>query len=656
MRPRVVLAVLLALPLFAALSPGTAVAQTQWHLGARVGYDRVWHRSSQDVRASEGDCGRFGDGSGNGLSAGVLGEVRLLPWLRGTLRLNYDQLGGTFRTTCDNGIIVPVGDGNDFAALVREYTKEVRLDYGLVELGVKMFPLEIPVFVSAGFSVGAPIFKASWSQQERIISPEGTLFPGDVVQRSNGSGEYGNAQLRSALLGGVGCVLGLHGGMELSPEILYSYPLSDAVTGQDWKISYLSAGVSVAWRLEREREAPEPEPEVPAPPPPPPAEPKASIGSATDASVAIMETFVTETFPILPYVFFGKNSGELPPKYRTMEAVQSASFTENALPRKTLDIYYHVLDIVGKRMHDDPAIRITLVGSTDDKDAEQGSTALALGRANAVRSYLAHVWKLDADRMAVATRALPQLPSSQAYPEGDEENRRVEIVSNSDAVFRPVVHERLSEFDITPPVMEIVLGGEAAAGFSSWSMSVRHGEEDIAQFGAAGAPPPSIRWELDDDVARRVGEKDSIAAVLKVTDKQGRSAESVLTIPVSRRQNSFEVGRLSLIVFDFDRSDILPHNQRMIRRFVAEAIKPSSSVIITGSTDRLGEADHNLELSAARAENVKALLLSQNPAYQHLETRGIGEAPDMYDNDLPEGRFYCRTVAVEVKTPVEVGK
>ena len=56
--------------------------------------------------------------------------------------------------------------------------------------------------------------------------------------------------------------------------------------------------------------------------------------------------------------------------------------------------------------------------------------------------------------------------------------------------------------------------------------------------------------------------------------------------------------------------------------------------------------------SAARAESVKAILLSQNPVYEKLEARGIGPAPTLYDNNLPEGRFYCRTVAVEVKTPV----
>jgi outer membrane protein OmpA-like peptidoglycan-associated protein len=278
---------------------------------------------------------------------------------------------------------------------------------------------------------------------------------------------------------------------------------------------------------------------------------------------------------------------------------------------------------------------------------------LAVGRAEAVKGYFTDVWGIQDDRVAISTQKLPQMPSSKMYLEGDEENRRVEIVSDADEIFRPVVHERLSEFDITPPTLEMALGTESSQQLASWSVIVRHDGEPVAQFGAAGDPPSTIRWKLDDVIAARVRAEDALAATLTVTDGDGRSGSSELSIPVHKQQNSFEVGRLSLIVFDFDRSDIFPHNKRMIRRFVADAIKPSSSVEITGSTDRLGESDHNLTLSTARARNVEALLLSENPKYEQLDTRGIGEAPELYDNDIPEGRFYCRTVAVEVKTPVE---
>ncbi len=638
------------------LLPSMLAAQTSWQVGVHGGYLRSWHNTVQDARVDEGGCGEFTDGTGSGPAFGLLGEVQLLPWLRGTARLSFARLGGTLKTICDNGIIVPTGNDNEFAPLVREYTKTVDLDYGLMELGFKFMPFEQPVFFSAGFSIGTPMFAASWEQDERIISPEGALFPGFVARRSNGGADFGDTQLRSAVTGGLGYALHPHDNVELSPEILISYPLSDATTGYEWKISTISAGASLTWRIDtggEEQPLPVEAPVQPPPPPPPPSPPVARISTSTDASVSITETFVTETFPLLPYIFFDQSSDQLADKYKRLEQQDVASFSENDLPRNTLDIYYHLLDIMGKRLKDDPSISITLSGSTDDKDSERGNTKLAMDRAAAVKQYFTGIWGIDSGRITLTTQKLPSIPSTQMLAEGDEENRRVEITSESDALFRPIVRERLSEFDITPPVMDIALGAETNSSIARWSMTVRHGGEAIAEFGSAGAPPPMVRWQLDDAVAARVGEDDELTAMLVITDQQGLSGESSVAIPVSKRQSSFEVGRLSLIVFDFDRSDILPHNQRMIRRFVAEAIKPSSSVVITGSTDRLGEEKHNLELSSARAANVQRILLSQNPKYDYLEARGRGEAPDLYDNNLPEGRFYCRTVAVEVKTPVE---
>jgi hypothetical protein len=258
--------------LMVALPAPAVMAQSTWHVGVRAGYDRVWHETVQDVRAMEGECGAFTSGRGHGVSAALVGEVDLLPWLRGTARLGYAPLGGRLSTYCDNGIIVPTGGDNEFETLLREYTKDVRLDYALLELGFKFMPLELPVFLSCAVSVGLPLFGASWEQEERIVAPEGALFPGFVRSRSNGAGDFTDTQLRTAIVGGIGYAIPLHEGVEFSPELLYSYPFSDATTGYDWKISYASAGASLTWRIEKKEELPPP-PEPGAPPPPPPSRP-----------------------------------------------------------------------------------------------------------------------------------------------------------------------------------------------------------------------------------------------------------------------------------------------------------------------------------------------------------------------------------------------
>ncbi len=91
----------------------------------------------------------------------------------------------------------------------------------------------------------------------------------------------------------------------------------------------------------------------------------------------------------------------------------------------------------------------------------------------------------------------------------------------------------------------------------------------------------------------------------------------------------------------------------MVSTFVARSIKPSSESRITGSTDRLGELDHNQELSQARADAVAKLVKAENPDAKLTEVKGIGPAEQIEMNSTPEGRYYCRTVTVQVQTPLQ---
>ena len=72
----------------------------------------------------------------------------------------------------------------------------------------------------------------------------------------------------------------------------------------------------------------------------------------------------------------------------------------------------------------------------------------------------------------------------------------------------------------------------------------------------------------------------------------------------------------------------------------------TTRVVLTAAIDRIGEEAHNATLSQQRAENAaKSLRLKTE------SVTGKGESEPFYDNGLPEGRFYNRTVQIEVETP-----
>jgi outer membrane protein OmpA-like peptidoglycan-associated protein len=173
------------------------------------------------------------------------------------------------------------------------------------------------------------------------------------------------------------------------------------------------------------------------------------------------------------------------------------------------------------------------------------------------------------------------------------------------------------------------------------------------------APPETLAWPVDTEALQTVGDAlqagDSLRCTLTVTAKNGLQSHKQFTVPAELIEQPFEVSRLSLIVFDFDRAEIGEQNRRMVSSFVAGSIADNSTSTITGSTDRLGEVEHNQKLSESRALAVRDLVLAERANTNIASTRGIGPSSLPYDNDLPEGRYYCRTVAVEVKTPIVHG-
>ena len=109
----------------------------------------------------------------------------------------------------------------------------------------------------------------------------------------------------------------------------------------------------------------------------------------------------------------------------------------------------------------------------------------------------------------------------------------------------------------------------------------------------------------------------------------------------------------NLILFPFDKFDAGPVNDRIMRDYVYSRCKASSKIEVIGHTDVVGMYDHNQKLSTNRANAVKQGINKQTGGlYNQLDSKGVGEEDPLYTNELPEGRFYNRTVQVTVRTPL----
>ena len=293
----------------------------------------------------------------------------------------------------------------------------------------------------------------------------------------------------------------------------------------------------------------------------------------------------------------------------------------------------------------------TLVGCAAGGGSELGDTALARRRAMEVEGYLRDVWGIEPERMRIVARDLPAKPSDAGDRDGLAENRRVEIEADDPAILAPVVTDdtlRLAD----PPLIRFA-PVTRGAGLAWWRLTVAEPGRVLEESGGEGSAPGRIEWRPSDDDGNMPGASGLITYVLDVRDSAGRSSIVSGIIPVelvsigrkrSEGRADREIDRYGMILFDFDRSDLSDAN-RAIAAGIRARIAPGSRVTIEGSTDRTGDEAHNRRLSASRASAVARAL-----GLDRVVTRGLGES-SAHDNDLPEGRFYCRTVTVVAESP-----
>jgi outer membrane protein OmpA-like peptidoglycan-associated protein len=123
------------------------------------------------------------------------------------------------------------------------------------------------------------------------------------------------------------------------------------------------------------------------------------------------------------------------------------------------------------------------------------------------------------------------------------------------------------------------------------------------------------------------------------------------------KANDSTIERYSLILFPFDRSDAGPLNERIMKDYVYERCQNNSYIEVIGHTDVVGLYEHNQKLSDRRSSTVYNGIMGYTKSKVGvISKRGVGEDEPLFDNTMPECRFYNRTVQVIIKTPISVNE
>lgn len=224
-----------------------------------------------------------------------------------------------------------------------------------------------------------------------------------------------------------------------------------------------------------------------------------------------------DSSPLLNHIYFPAGSSNILARYVLFaDQGKAGAFIETDL-KTTMEKYHHILNVIGKRLKDNPDAVITLVGCNSGVGNEK--IALSQRRAERVKSYFVGIWGIDLARIATKSRGLPEVASTSTDPSGQVENQRVEILSDHPAILDTI---ESTYFDAVSDSDEIFImpSIQTEAGIEKWSISLLGDNMVLKKVEGRGAIPSKLAFDIYSFGLATMVQFKRLSAVMEVEDKE----------------------------------------------------------------------------------------------------------------------------------------
>ncbi len=633
-----------------------------WWFGASAGVNLNGYRgTTQTLNNSFVTPAAFHNGFGVGLFAGPMVEYHKPDTRLGfILQISYDGRQGSFKR-----VPAPCNCPADLST---------DLNYFAFEPSLRIAPFKSNFYLFVGPRI-------SWNWNKSFLYEQGInpAIP-DQIPREDVKGDFSDMnKLRLSMQVGMGVDIQLSSKESKTQTILSPFVSFLPYFGQNprsvesWNMTTVRVGAAIKFgrghKVAREQVA------IYTPPKVVVIDPIVHFSVVSPKNVPEKRR-VRETFPLLNYVFFDLGSTEISNRYALLKKDEVKNFKEDQLevttPKdlsgrsgRSMVVYYNVLNILGDRMSTNSATDITLVGSSESGPADGKLMA------ESVKKYLVDIFGISSSRIKIEGRVKPKLPSEK--PGGTleltllrEGDRRVSIESSSPSLImefksgpalplRPVEFYAVQEAPLDSYVTFYAEGANVA--LKTWSIEIKDENGVVQNFG------PYVQEKVSIPGKAILGEKPKgnyrVTMVgLTKTDKIVKEEVPVQIVLWAKPE--IDEGLRFSILFEFDNSKAIQIYDKYLSDVVTPKIPIGAKVMIHGYTDIIGEEQYNLNLSVARANEVKAIIesalarLGRNDVT--FEVYGFGEDPSraQFGNKYPEERFYNRTVIIDIIPQIPV--
>jgi outer membrane protein OmpA-like peptidoglycan-associated protein len=382
---------------------------------------------------------------------------------------------------------------------------------------------------------------------------------------------------------------------------------------------------------------------------------------------------VKETFPLRKVIFFDMGSSEIPNRYVMLSKQEAAAFNEQQLQdqqpsnlstgraARQMAVYHNIMNILGDRMRKNPNTTITLSGASDNNPTEGKLMA------DNVKNYLVTNYDINPSRIYTIGTDKPEIPSEK--PGGTKEldllkagDRRVDISSSSSDMMmqvgganspylKPVQIAAYNENPLDTHVIFTVAKGNEL--LDSWNVNMTDEKGVTQHYG----PYTQDQATVPGKTILGTDAYGNYKVEMVGKTKAGLTIRKESSVSLIKADETKQEGLRYSIMFDFDQSKTKDVYEQFLIDVVAPLIKDNAIVDIHGHTDIIGDEKYNLKLSVERAKEAQTILeRALNKAGKKgvkFESAGFGEDLNMspFENNLPEERFYNRTVIIDIINP-----
>ncbi len=626
----------------------TEVKQPTWWFGGAVAVNMNMYRGMTQMLNSQLTVpAAFHEGFGTGLYLAPLIEYRPDPVWGGILQVGYDDRSGSF-----NDVPCPCGENSTLSGSV---------SYISIEPSLRLAPFSDGFYIFLGPRFGFNWAATTGSENTFVYTQEGlsaTKAKFSDVRSTVFTGQIGigyDIELASAN--------DIHK-VEFSPFISFHPDFgADPRSVESWSIATIRLGAALKFgtgTLIPGVETAETPVVV--------VERDVQFTVREPKSVPVKRR-VRETFPLRNYVFFEEGSVEIPNRYVILTKEQASNFKEEELQEvqptsntgrslRQMAVYYNILNTVGDRMRRNPNTTISLSGASE-KGPEHGKA-----RAEAIKGYLVDVFNIDGSRITTEGRDKPRIPSEQ--PGGTKElellragDSRVDIESKSPemmievggashSMLKPVQIVAVVEDPLDSHVLFEMIGAKEL--FASWSLQITDEKGKVQSYG----PYTRDQENISGNVILGDRPQGDYKIMMIGQTKSGKTVKKEGTVHLVRRDEPAKEAVRYSILFDFDKSKTIKSYEKFLTDIVTPLIPENGIVVIHGYTDNIGEEEYNNNLSRERVQDTRSIIESaiskSGKRGITFETFGFGEDSQYspFENNFPEGRFYNRTVIIDI--------